>query len=200
MMRLIAGLGFPTSGTIQLFDKKSGSFTGRIGTLIESPSLNGNMTAKDNLHFYRLLAGIRGGKTDDELLRMVGLDNIKKRRVKDYSLGMRQRLGIAIALLGNPDFVMLDEPVNGLDPIGVVEIRNLIRQLCEKEGMTILISSHNLPELYQTATDYIIIDQGTIKEETTLEKLESEKHESLEEYFLSAIGEKQLTGGNKSEK
>lgn len=199
MMRMIAGLGIPTSGTIELFNKNSEKFSGKIGTLIEAPSLNGTMTAKDNLKFYRMIAGIKDGKTDEELLSMVGLDDIRKRKVKDYSLGMRQRLGIAIALLGNPDFVMLDEPVNGLDPIGVIEIRNLIKQLCEKEGMTILISSHNLPELYQTATDYIIIDKGQIKKETTLEQLEKEDHESLEEYFLSVIGEKQLTGGGKNE-
>ena len=100
---------------------------------------------------------------------------------------MRQRLGIAVALFGNPEFVMLDEPVNGLDPVGVVEIRNLIKKLNEEQGMTILISSHNLPELYQTATDFIIIDKGQVKKEITQEELEKEEKESLEEYFLSVI-------------
>lgn len=125
--------------------------------------------------------------SDDNILALVGLDNTGRQKVKDFSLGMRQRLGIAIALLENPDFVMLDEPVNGLDPVGVVEIRNLIRRLNEEKGMTFLISSHNLPELYKTATDFIIIDKGIIKKEISHEDLEREAAGSLEEYFLSVI-------------
>ena len=125
--------------------------------------------------------------SDDNILALVGLDNTGRQKVKDFSLGMRQRLGIAIALLENPDFVMLDEPVNGLDSVGVVEIRNLIRRLNEEKGMTFLISSHNLPELYKTATDFIIIDKGIIKKEISHEDLEREAAGSLEEYFLSVI-------------
>ena len=102
---------------------------------------------------------------------------------------MRQRLGIAIALMENPDFVMLDEPVNGLDPVGVVEIRNLIKKLNQENGITILVSSHNLPELFQTATDFIIMDKGSIKKQITQEELEEKHKESLEEYFLSVIKE-----------
>lgn len=181
MMRMIAGLSIPSSGEITVA-------TDRIGTLIEAPSLNGTMTAVENLKFYRMLCGEAGGqKSDEELLSMVGLEGVGKKKVKDFSLGMRQRLGIAVALLGNPEFVMLDEPVNGLDPVGVVEIRNLIKKLNEEQGMTILISSHNLPELYQTATDFIIIDKGRVKKEITQEELEKEEKESLEEYFLNVI-------------
>ncbi len=191
IMRMIAGLSLPDSGQIELFGKAAGGGgSGKIGTLIEAPSLNGSMTAKENLRFYRMLSDKKGCyETDEELLALVGLSDIKRRKVKDYSLGMRQRLGIAVALLTKPEFVMLDEPVNGLDPIGVVEIRMLIKKLSEEEGMTFLISSHNLPELYQTATDYIIIDKGMVKKEVSQEELESEQHESLEEYFLSVIGE-----------
>lgn len=182
IMRMIAGLSLPDSGQIEVF--------GTIGTLIEAPSLNGSMTAKENLRFYRMLSDKEGCyETDEELLALVGLSDIKRRKVKDYSLGMRQRLGIAVALLAKPEFVMLDEPVNGLDPIGVVEIRKLIKKLSE-EGMTFLVSSHNLPELYQTATDYIIIDKGMVKKEISHKELEREQHESLEEYFLSVIGER----------
>lgn len=182
IMRMIAGLSLPDSGQIEVF--------GTIGTLIEAPSLNGSMTAKENLRFYRMLSDKEGCyETDEELLALVGLSDIKRRKVKDYSLGMRQRLGIAVALLAKPEFVMLDEPVNGLDPIGVVEIRKLIKKLSE-EGMTFLVSSHNLPELYQTATDYIIIDKGMVKKEISHKELEREHHESLEEYFLSVIGER----------
>ena len=181
MMRMIAGLSIPSDGEITVA-------TNRIGTLIEAPSLNGSMTAVENLKFYRMLCGENGQNIEDgELLSMVGLENVGKKKVKDFSLGMRQRLGIAIALLGNPEFVMLDEPVNGLDPVGVVEIRKLIKKLNEERGMTILISSHNLPELYQTATDFIIIDKGSVKKEITQEELEKVQKESLEEYFLEII-------------
>lgn len=180
MMRMMAGLSIPSSGRVIVA-------TDHMGTLIEAPSLNGTMTAVENLKFYRMLCGETVEKSDEELLSLVGLENVGKKKVKDFSLGMRQRLGIAVALLGNPEFVMLDEPVNGLDPVGVVEIRNLIKKLNEEQGMTILISSHNLPELYQTATDFILIDKGRVKKEITQEELEQEEKESLEEYFLEVI-------------
>ena len=156
--------------------------------LIEAPGVVGSMTARENLHFYGLLAGSAEAERETELLELVGLVDDPKKKVKDYSLGMRQRLGIAIALLNHPGFVMLDEPINGLDPIGVVEIRKLITRLNEEFGMTLLISSHNLAELYQTATDYIIIDNGVVKKEISHEELEAENHESLENYFLQVIG------------
>lgn len=181
MMRMIAGLGIPTAGTITLLSNK-------IGTLIEAPSLNGSMTAKENLNFYRMLCEEKNASfSNEELLELVGLADTKRKKVKDFSLGMRQRLGIAAALLGRPDFIMLDEPVNGLDPVGVIEIRNLIKMLNKKYNMTILISSHNLQELYETATDYIIMDKGIVKKELTQEQLDKENHKSLEEYFLSVI-------------
>lgn len=181
MMRMIAGLSIPTSGTVTLLSKK-------IGTLIEAPSLNGSMTAKENLNFYRMLCEDKNASfSNEELLELVGLTDTKRKKVRDFSLGMRQRLGIAAALLGKPDFLMLDEPVNGLDPVGVIEIRNLIKMLNEKYQITILISSHNLQELYQTATDYIIMDKGVVKKELTQEQLDKENHKSLEEYFLSVI-------------
>ncbi len=176
LMRLIAGLSFPTEGKLSLF----GSVTGkqyqeelkRLGCLIEYPSMNGAMTAKENLKLHRIMRGIPDNKQDEELLELVGLKDTGKKKVKNYSLGMKQRLGIAIALIANPELLILDEPVNGLDPIGVVEIRNLIKQICKERNICILISSHNLPELFQTATDYIIIDQGKIMQTLTLEELE----------------------------
>jgi ABC-2 type transport system ATP-binding protein len=177
LMRLIAGLSFPTEGNIELFghsgEKEIQAELKRIGCLIEYPSFNGNMTAKENLKLHRIVRGIPNKELDMELLEIVGLKDVdKKKKVKNFSLGMKQRLGIAIALIGNPELLILDEPVNGLDPIGVVEVRNLIRKMSEERHMAILISSHNLPELYQTATDYIIIDKGEIKETLTLEELE----------------------------
>ncbi len=176
LMRIITGLSFQTSGSIELFghseEKELSEELKRIGCLIEAPSMNGNMSAKENLKLHRIMRGIPNTLLDTQLLELVGLKDIGKKMVKDFSLGMRQRLGIAIALIGSPELLILDEPVNGLDPLGVVEIRNLIKKLCEERNITVLISSHNLPELYQTATDYIIIDKGVIKQTITLEKLE----------------------------
>lgn len=176
LMRMIVGLSYPTSGEIELFGHKKPreiqSELRRIGSLIEYPSLNGNMTAKENLKLHRIIRGIPNAELDTELLETVGLKDVKKKKVKDFSLGMRQRLGIAIALIGNPELLILDEPINGLDPVGVVEIRNLIKKLNEERKMTILISSHNLPELYEVSTDYIIIHKGEIKKILSAEELQ----------------------------
>lgn len=176
LMRLVTGLAFPTGGSIELFghagEKSLQIERKRLGSMIEYPSLISNMTAKENLMVHRITRGVPDKKIEEELLELVGLAKAGSKRVKDFSLGMKQRLGIAIALLGNPEMLILDEPINGLDPIGVVEIRNLLKKLCEERHMTILISSHNLPELYQTATDYIIIHKGEIKQALTLEQLE----------------------------
>lgn len=183
-MKLVTGLSFPTSGSIELFghvgEKELQLERKRIGAMIEYPGLVSNMTAKDNLRFHRIMKGIPNKEIEDELLELVGLSDTGKKKAKNFSLGMKQRLGIAIALIGNPELLILDEPINGLDPLGVVEIRNLLKKLCEEKQVTILISSHNLPELYQTATDYIIIHKGEIKETLNLEKLEENcKHHIL---------------------
>lgn len=165
-MRLAAGLSFPTGGSISLFGRKGEKDLleerKRIGCLIEHPGIIGNMNAKENLRVRRVLKGIPNKEDEDELLELVGLTNTGKKKAKDFSLGMKQRLGIANALTGSPEFLILDEPVNGLDPLGMVEIRRLLIKLCRENHITILISSHNLPELYQTATDYIIIHQGRV--------------------------------------
>lgn len=176
LMRMIVGLSYPTSGDIELFghskSKEIQSELRRIGSLIEYPSLNGNMTAKENLKLHRIIRGIPNKELDSELLETVGLKDVGKKKVKDFSLGMRQRLGIAIALIGNPELLILDEPINGLDPVGVVEVRNLIKKLNEERKITILISSHNLPELYEVSTDYIIIHKGKIKKILSAEELQ----------------------------
>lgn len=176
LMRLVAGLSFPTSGSIELFghtgEKALQIERKRLGCMVEYPSLTPNMTARENLKLHRIIRGIPNKEVEDELLELVGLADTGKKKAKNFSLGMKQRLGIAIALLGNPELLILDEPINGLDPLGVVEVRNLLKKLCEELQMTILISSHNLPELYQTATDYIIIHKGEIKQTLTLPQLE----------------------------
>ncbi|KOF56769.1 MULTISPECIES: ABC transporter ATP-binding protein [Clostridium] len=175
-MKLITGLTFPTSGGIELFghtgEKALQNERKRLGSMIEYPSLDLSMTAEENIRFHRIMKGIPDKGIEDQVLKLVNIANTGKKKVKNFSLGMKQRLGIAIALLGNPELLILDEPINGLDPLGVVEIRKLLKGLCEERQMTILISSHNLPEMYQTATDYIIIHKGEIKQELTLDELE----------------------------
>lgn len=175
-MKLVTGLAFPTSGSIELFGKTGEKALRegrkRIGSMIEYPSLDLNMTAKENLRLHRIMKGVPDKDVEDEVLEIVGLNDTDKKKARNFSLGMKQRLGIAIALLSNPEFLILDEPINGLDPLGVVEIRKLLIRLCEEKQMTILISSHNLPEMYQTATDYIIINEGEVRQTLTLGELE----------------------------
>lgn len=194
LMRMIAGLGFPTEGSILLFGgEDSGGLEEkgkRIGSLIEEPALVTGMTAKENLHLQCLMKGIPNYEVEKELLELVGLQDTGKKKVKNFSLGMRQRLGIAATLIGNPELLMLDEPINGLDPAGVIEMRELIKKLCTYENKTILISSHNLPELYQVATDFIIIHEGEIREVLSHEELD----ERCKSYLsLEAVDASQLT-------
>lgn len=176
LMRMIAGLGYPTQGSILLFgteNRKGLEAAGkRIGSLIEAPGVVAGMSAKENMHLQCLMKGMPNYEIEDELLELVGLKDTGKKKVKNFSLGMRQRLGIATTLIGNPELLMLDEPINGLDPAGVIEIRNLIKKLSTYENKTILISSHNLPELYQVATDFIIIHEGEIREILSHEELD----------------------------
>lgn len=184
LMRVIAGLSFPTNGSIELFGRKTEKELQierkRIGCMIEYPSFVPAMTAKENLRMHRIMRGIPNEEVEDELLELVGLSGTGKKKAKNFSLGMKQRLGLAITLIGNPELLILDEPINGLDPLGVVEIRNLLKRLNEEKQITILISSHNLPELYQTATDYIIIHKGEVKKTLSLQQLEDHcKHHLL---------------------
>lgn len=168
-LRLVTGLAFPTSGTLTLWGK-SGTRElqkqrKRIGCMIETPALFPTMTAYQNMQIQRIQRGIPDKTIIEKTLEMVGLEDIGKKRVCNFSLGMRQRLGIAIALLNTPEFLILDEPINGLDPAGIVEVRNLLKSLNKEYGMTVLVSSHILEELYQTASDFILIDDGKIIEE-----------------------------------
>lgn len=184
LMRLVTGLSIPTAGSIELFGSGAGAprqeDLARMGSLIESPPLHGGMTAQQNMRIHRLLRGVPDSAVEERLLAQVGLADTGRKKVKNFSLGMRQRLGIALALIAEPELLVLDEPVNGLDPQGVVEVRRLIRDLAAERGITVLISSHNLPELFQTASDYIIVDGGRVKRTLTLEELEQQTQRSLE--------------------
>mgnify|MGYP001026210090 FL=1 len=175
MIRLLTGLAEPTTGKIALFgesNKKLAKQRERIGCVFESPSLYLDMTAYENLEVQRLQRGIPGKGCIDNALALVGLKDTGKKKAKDFSLGMRQRLALAIALLGNPEFLVLDEPINGLDPTGIIELRNLLKRLNKERGITILISSHILTELHQLANRYGILHEGKLLQEITATELD----------------------------
>lgn len=175
MLRLITGLAFPTNGSIELFEnndrREMTAAHKRMGAIIENPALFPNMTAYENLEVQRLQRGVPGRECIEKALKLVGLEGTGKKKVKNFSLGMKQRLGLAIALLSDPEFIILDEPTNGLDPMGIVEMRELLKKLNREKGLTVLISSHILSELYQLATKFGIIHQGQLLEEISAGEL-----------------------------
>lgn len=173
LMRLVLGVAEPTSGGIELFGGESLSAARhRIGALLEYPCLYKNCSAYENLKRFSLLTGADSSEIN-QILKLVGLENVGNKKVINFSLGMKQRLGIAIAMLGNPDFLILDEPVNGLDPAGIKEIRDVILRLNREKGITFLISSHLLDELARIVTTYGIINNGKLIEQISAEELEA---------------------------
>lgn len=176
LIRIISGLQKPTGGSYTLYgcqntDSDIRRARGRMGAVVETPSVYLDMTARDNLKEQYRVLGIPSFDGIDELLELVGLSDTGKKKARNFSLGMRQRLGIAIALCGNPDFLVLDEPVNGLDPQGIVQMRELILKLNRERCITVLISSHILDELSRLATHYGFIDGGRMVEEISAEEL-----------------------------
>ena len=165
-IRAITGLSPIEQGSVELFgqteDKGLAVARRKMGCLVERPILELNKTARENLLSQELLYGNSDSTKIDKILDRVGLGDVRNKKVADFSLGMKQRLGIAIALINDPELLILDEPVNGLDPMGMVDVRELLISLCRDDGITIVISSHILAELYQLATDYIIISHGHI--------------------------------------
>lgn len=175
IMRMVAGLASQTNGEIELFDSSDlNSGRKRIGCVIENPAIYGNMTARENIEVFRRLVGDNRENIAEEILNTVGLGDTGKKKAKNFSLGMKQRLSIGIALLGDPDFLILDEPINGLDPTGIAEVRDLITKLNEEKKKTILISSHILGELFKVATHFGVIRKGELVEEFSRDEL-SEK-------------------------
>lgn len=178
LIRLICGLQAPSSGSYSLYGVKNtdsgmGKVRRRMGAVVETPSIYLNMTAEDNLKEQYRILGMPSFEGIDALLDLVGLGQTGKKKARDFSLGMRQRLGIAVALAGDPDFLVLDEPVNGLDPQGIVETRELILKLNRERQITVLISSHILDELSRLATYYGFIDGGRMVRELSAEELEA---------------------------
>lgn len=183
ILRMLSGLAAPTEGEISLFGKngtETKELRGRIGTLIENPGIYANMSAYQNLKIKCLAMGVPAKGTIEEVLKIVGLANTGKKKAKNFSLGMKQRLGIGLALIGNPDLVILDEPINGLDPQGIVEIRDVIETLNKERGITFIISSHILEELSKIATKYGIIHNGVLLQEMTAEELMEKCGEYIE--------------------
>ena len=173
LMRLIVGLAKPTYGSIELFNESSNldNQRSKIGCIIENPIVYPDLSAKDNLEVIRIQKNISNKKCIDEILQLVGLVNTGKKKAKDFSLGMKQRLAMAIALMGQPQFLILDEPINGLDPKGIILIRELLLKINKEKGVTILISSHILTELQHVATCYGFINNGSIIEEISAKDL-----------------------------
>ncbi len=177
LIRLICGLQNPSSGDYILYGRKNMEkeivkSRRRMGAVVETPSIYLDMTAEENLKQQYRILGLPSFDGLYEILELVGLDDTGKKKARNFSLGMRQRLGIAIALVGDPDFLVLDEPVNGLDPQGIIEIRELILKLNRERQITVLISSHILDELSKLATYYGFIDNGSIVKEVSAAELE----------------------------
>ena len=185
LIRIICGLQEPTNGNYTIYgtNNSSGNIASvrkRMGAIIETPSIYGEMSARDNLVEQFKLVGMPSLDGIDELLKLVGLDNTGKKKAKNFSLGMKQRLGIAISLANNPDFLILDEPINGLDPQGIIEIRELILKLNKENRITILISSHYLDELSKIATHYGFLDNGSIIKEISSSELMKKLEHKIE--------------------
>lgn len=189
VMKIIAGLSKPDRGEIYISGKSEGKELQRlrrnIGCMIENPALYMDMSAAENLKALCILYGIEDENRAENILHFVGLENVGKKKVRHFSLGMRQRLGIGMALINDPQLLILDEPVNGLDPDGIVEIRELIKKINEKNSATVLFSSHILNEVYQIADHYILINHGEIIEQVSRNEL---AEDSLEEYFFKKMG------------
>jgi len=181
-MRMVTSLTHPDSGQITLFGEaepaRLHAARSRIGSVIESPALFGNLTATQNLEYYRIQRGLTDKTRIPKVLDIVSLHDTGKKKFKNFSLGMKQRLGLALAILSHPDFLILDEPTNGLDPTGIIEMRDLIKKL-SSEGITMLISSHILSELAQVANKYAIIHNGRLLKSLTHAQLQEECKQAL---------------------
>lgn len=184
LIRIICGLQTPTDGELEIYgvnykDKNISAARKKMGAVVETPSIFHDLTAYENIKMQYDILGIKDYSNINDLLSLVGLENTGKKVAKNFSLGMRQRLGIAVALCGNPEFLVLDEPINGLDPEGIVEIRKLIKKLNQERKITILISSHILDELSRVATHYGFIANGKIIKEMSSEEFENDCKKSI---------------------
>lgn len=175
ILKMICGLSYPTSGSVTFAGKTGSELSherNKIGSLIETPGLFPKMSAYQNIKIKCILCGKNDDKYIKSLLKQVGLENVGNKPAQSFSLGMKQRLGIALALVGDPEFIVLDEPINGLDPQGIAEMREIIRRLSKDRGMTVIVSSHILDELAKVADSFGIINDGKLIDEFTSKELE----------------------------
>ncbi|MCL2109605.1 MAG: ATP-binding cassette domain-containing protein [Oscillospiraceae bacterium] len=183
LMRMITALTFANSGELEIFGQTSekglNESRKRMGSVVEMPALYPNLTAVQNLEYYRILRGIPDKNVIQKTLELVNLTDTGKKKFKNFSLGMKQRLGLALALLNSPDFIILDEPINGLDPMGIVEMRETIKKLNTENSITFMISSHILSELSLIATRYGIIEGGRLIKELTAAELQEQCQQCL---------------------
>lgn len=182
-LKLLAGQIFASSGEMELFGRREkkelDEMRSRMGVIIENPGFYPNLSIEENLEYYRIQKGIPGKKTVEEALEMTGLTNYRKKTGKTLSLGLKQRLGLAIALMGVPELLLLDEPINGLDPSGMIEMRNLLLKINREKNITILISSHILSELDKIATVYGFLKDGSLLEQISAQEL----HKKCSDYI-----------------
>lgn len=192
LMRLVAGLASPSGGTFTLYGAadSAGLRDARknIGAVIETPAVYSTMTAWDNLAMQCRIKGVHDTACIRELLKTVGLADTGKKKAHNFSLGMKQRLALALVLVGDPDFLLLDEPANGLDPEGIIEMRELLLRLSREKEKTILVSSHILAELSRLATHYGFIKDGVIVKEVKAEDITANDDVNLENYYMCLIG------------
>ncbi len=184
LLKLMTGHIYPTNGKVQLFgksiEKDLEASRSHIGCMIEQPGFYPNMTVEQMLEYYRIQKGVPNKEKVNEMLKLTGIEEKRKSKCKNLSLGQKQRLGLAIAMIGEPQILLLDEPINGLDPSGIIEIRNLLHRLNEEKNITILLSSHILTELQQLATDYGFLCHGKLIEEITARDLNEKCSDCLE--------------------
>lgn len=188
LMKMLVGLAMPSGG--EIVAERGGDYLKYVGCLIESPGIYGNMTAFDNMKLKAKAMGLYDKEEILAILDFVGLSGNPKKKAGKFSLGMKQRLGIGMALIGKPEFLILDEPINGLDPQGIMEIRRLLRTLCNEKGMTIMISSHILGELQKVADVFGIISEGEMVMEVSADELKdsyADDADALEEFYLDVI-------------
>lgn len=183
-LKMLTGEIVPTQGKFQMLGAETeaelANARKKTGAIIEGPAFYPNMTAYRNLEYYRIQRGIPGKETVDRILDFVGLSDAGRKKFKNMSLGMKQRLGLGLALMGEPEILILDEPINGLDPMGIIEIRNLLLKLNREKGITIIVSSHILTELENIATDYSFLSNGKVVEQISAEDLKKKCQSYLE--------------------
>ena len=191
LMKMLLGMANVTSGSFEILGASSGKdleeARRKVGSIIETPTFYDDMTLYQNLKYRALLIGEKDKSKIDEVLGYVGLSDKRNKKVKSLSLGMRQRLGIASALLGDPEILLLDEPINGLDPVAIKEVRDTLEKLKKERNITIFISSHILGEMEKIATEYGFVNHGKLIKQITKEELEK-SGKTLEDYFVSLLG------------